>query len=306
MLEFQNITVKEKDRILLDDLSLSIPEGVIMGLAGSDDRARSCLLAVAGGVLQPDLGQVLLADEPVQNGDRYGDTYEMIGYMPGRYGFYDQLSVEEYYEFFLSLNRVNPRYWERRMGEILHLTGLTEYTGVEIRKIPSDQLPLLFLGKTLLHDPDWLLLDDPFFGLNVSGRDQMIRVLLTLQEAGKSILIQSRLFPELMDFYTDIAVIENGRVVESGLIQDVFEMAMKESPVRMHLIAGMEEALQVLKDNPLVERVTVNEMDVIFRFNGGAREEAVLLSDLVSAGSLIQNYVRNQANIEQIIQGGKG
>lgn len=303
MIEFQNITVKEKGKAILDDFSLVIPDGVIMGLVGSDDVAKSCLLSVAGGVRRPDSGQVLLEQEsPNRNQD--GLIYDQIGYMPGKYGFYDLLRLEEYFEFFLSLYRVNPRYWDERIEEIVKLMSLTEYAGAYINEIPADMHPFLCLGKTLLHDPGWLFLDDPFFGLNVSGRNDMIRVLLHLQEQNKSIVIHSQLFPELLDFYTDVTVIEDGHAVASGMIQDVYEIAMKQSPVRMHVIAGMEEALAVLKENRLVERVTVNEMDVIFCFNGGSREEAELLSDLTGGGALIQNYMRNHVNIEQIFRGG--
>ena len=306
MIEFQNITVKENDRTVLDDFSLVIPDRVIMGLVGSDDAAKSCLLAVAGGVKHPDEGRVFLDEEPLESEDKNSDLYEQIGYMPGHYGFYDLLRLEEYFEFFLSLYRVNPRYWEKRTEAVLKLTDMEEFSGAYINEIPADRHPFLCLGKTILHDPEWLFLDDPFLGLNVSGRNQMISILLQLQEQGKSIVIQSQLFPELLDFYTDVTVIEEGRSIASGLIQDVYEIAMKQSPVRMHVIAGMDGALAVLKQNSLVERVTVSDMDVIFRFNGGAREEAELLADLVEGGALIQNYMRNHVNIEQIFKGGLG
>ncbi len=304
MLEFQNITVKDKDKTVLDNVSLKIPDGVIMGLVGSDDAAKSCLLSVAGGVRIPDSGQVFLDGEPILNGDKGSDIYEQIGYMRGQYGFYEVLQLEEYFEFFLSLYRVNPRYWEKRIREILELTSLEQYGEDPITDIPTDRYPFLCLGKTLLHDPSWLFLDNPFHNLNISGRNQMISILIRLQEQGKSIVVHSQMFPELMEFYSDVTVIEEGRAVTSGTIQDVYDIALKQSPVRMHVIAGMDEALMVLRQNDLVERVTVNGMNVIFRFNGGEKEEAELLSDLVSSGALIQNYVRNQVNIEQIFRGG--
>ena len=303
MLEFQNITVQEKNKIILDDFSMKVPEGVIMGLLGSDTEAKSCLLSIAGGVRLPDLGHVVLDDNVLDWGDVHRHPYEQIGYMPGRYGFYEMLRLEEYFELFFSLYRVNSRYWEKKTAEILELISMKDYEGAYINEIPPDKYPFLCLGKTLLHDPGWLFLDDPFMNLNVSGRNQMIQILLQLHEQGKSIVIHSQMFPELLDFYTDIAVVEGGRAVSSGLIQDVYEIALKQSPVRMHVISGMEEALAVLKKNHLVERVTVNGMDVIFRFNGGAKEEAGLLSDLVAGGALIQNYMRNRVNIEQIFQG---
>lgn len=303
MIEFQNVTVKEKDKIILDDFSLQIPDGVIMGLVGNDDMAKSCLLAVAGGVCKADSGQVYLDDEPLIQSGKGENAYELIGYMPPKYGFYENLSLEEYFEMFLALYRINSRYWEGRVDEVLRLMELEEYKESYIGEIPADLHSLLYLARLLLHDPEWLFLDEPFSGLNITGRNHMIRTLLTLQDMGTSIVIHSQLFPEILDFYTDVCVIEEGKLKTSGLIQDVYESAMKQSSVRMHVIAGLDEALAVLKRNPLVERVTVNGMDVIFRFNGEEKEEAELLSELITEGSLLQNYMRKHVNIEEIFRG---
>lgn len=305
MIEFQNVTVVKEEKSLLNDFSLQIPDGVIMGLEGSDDAAKSCLLAVAGGICKPDSGQVYLDDEPLVKSRKDGTAYELIGYMPAKYGFYENLSLEEYFEMFMALYRINSRYWEGRVDEVLRLTELEEYKKAYVGEIPTDLYPFVYLSRLLLHDPEWLFLDEPFTGLNIIGRNQMIRILLTLQDMGTSIVIHSQLFPEILDFYTDVCVIEDGQLKTSGLIQDVYETAMKQSSVRMHVIAGMDEALAVLKRNPLVERVTVNGMDVIFRFNGEEKEEAELLSELIKEGSLLQNYMRKHINFEEIFRGDK-
>ena len=110
-------------------------------------------------------------------------------------------------------------------------------------------------------------------------------------------VINSQLFPETNGLFTDVAIIEEGKVVTEGKTEDVFETVMKKSPVRMHVLAGMEEALAVLKKNRMVDRV-----DVIFRFNGGEKEEAELLTDLVGSGAFIQNYMRDRVNIEEFFR----
>lgn len=130
----------------------------------------------------------------------------------------------------------------------------------------------------------------------------MVKILLMLQEQGKSMVINSQLFPETNGLFTDVAIIEEGKVVTEGKTEDVFETVMKKSPVRMHVLAGMEEALAVLKKNRMVDRVTVDEQDVIFRFNGGEKEEAELLTDLVGSGAFIQNYMRDRVNIEEFFR----
>ena len=300
MLEFQNISIYRREERILDDFNLKIPDGAIMGLLGSDSKAKSMILAAASGSQAPDYGQILLNGVSIYQGR--SRSYQNFGYMPREYGFYDLLRVDEYFELFLSLYKVNGRYRQKRMEEVAELFGIRQYMSAFIMELPAEMLPFLCLAKTVLHDPEWLLLDEPFANLNSSSRNSMIKILLMLQEEGKSIVVNSQMFPETRDFFTDVALVEDGRVVVEGETEDIFETALKKSPVRMHVLAGLDEALEVLKMNTLVDRVTVDEKEVIFRFNGGEREEAELLTDLVASGAFIQKFMRDRVNIEEVFR----
>lgn len=297
MLEFQNMSIYRQEKRILEDFSLQVPDGAIMGLIGSDNRAKSMLLAAAGGSQAPDFGRIVLDGVPVHL--EREKSFMRFGYMPGEYGFYDLLRVDEYFDLFLSLYRVNGRYRQKRMEEVAELFGIRQYMSAFIMDLPQDVLPFLCLAKTMLHDPEWLLLDNPLAGLNGAKRNAMIKILLILQETGKSILINTPMFLETRDFFTHLAMIDDGRLVSVGTTDEIYETALKRSPVRMRVLAGLDQALEVLRDNGLVDRVTVDEKDIIFRFNGAEREEAELLSDLVAAGALIQNYMRDRVDIEE-------
>ena len=300
MLEFQNVSIYRENKKILDNLNMEVEEGVILGLLGEDNAAKTMLLEATSGGQQPDSGKILLESESIYQ--EKTEAYLCFGYMPKEYGFYDLLRVEEYFELFLSLYKINGRYCQKRMEEILELFRMEKYRNCFISEIPAEIRPFLCLAKTILHDPKWLLLDEPFSDLNMTYRSEMIRILLILQEQGKSIIINSQMFPELIDFITNVAILEDGKVVTEGKTDAIYENALKKSPVRMHVLAGMEEALLVLKKNTLVDRVTVDGMDVIFHFNGGEKAEAELLNDLVLSGALIQNYLRDRVNIEQIFR----
>ena len=159
-----------------------------------------------------------------------------------------------------------------------------------------------YLGKAILQEPEWLLMDEPFDNMSVTARRKMIGILLTLHEKGTSIILNTPMYPEMMGFITDVLVMESGKNLTFGPVEEVYAEALCKSPVRMHILAQMEKALEVLKENPLVDRVTVDGDDVIFRFNGGEKEEAELLTDLVASGALIHNYMRDQADIEEIFR----
>ena len=231
--------------------------------------------------------------------DYSGDNF---GYMSKEYGFYNLLKVEEYYDLFLSLYKVGGRYRSRRIEEVLEILDMTQYKQVFIGELPIETFPFLYLGKAILQEPEWLLMDEPFDNMSVTARKKMIGILLGLHEKGTSMIINTSMYPEMMGFITDVVVIEGGKNLTFGPVEEVYAEALCKSPVRMHILAQMEKALEVLKENHLVDRVTVDGDDVIFRFNGGEKEEAELLTDLVASGALIHNYMRDQVNIEEIFR----
>ncbi len=298
MLEYQNTSIYQRGKRVLDDFSLRVEDGAIFGLLGPDNTAKSRILAAAGGIQAPNSGLILLDDESIYRED--SKAYLKIGYMPRKNGVYDLLRVDEYFDMFLNLYKINGRVGERRMEEVVELFEIRPYLSAYLTELPAEVLPILSLAKTILHDPEWLLLDEPFAELGADGRNAMIKILLYLQERGKSILINSQVFPETDGLYTHVAMIEDGRKVLEGDSEEIFESALKKSPVQMRVLSGMDQALAVLKQNELVDRVTLDEENVIFRFNGGDQEEAELLTDLVASGALIQNYVRHHINIEEI------
>ena len=296
MLEFQNISLHKKRKKILDHFSLSLSEGTIFGLVGEDSLAKSAILQAAVGSIRPSAGKILLDGESIHDSDT---CYLKIGYMSRKFDFYDQMTVGEYFELFLALYKVNGRYRNRRVDEVLQFFELESYKDTFVSELPLELKPFLNLGKTILHDPDWLFLDEPFEELSPSQRKRMLEYLGILWEDGKSLLINTRLFPEITQFITDIAIIEEGQMISKGTVSSVYKEVLRKSPIRLRILDGMDAALAVLRENPLVERVTVNGQDVILLFSGEDLEEARLLSQLVSAGALVHHFIRDPLEVER-------
>ena len=287
MLEFQNVTIYRKKKKIVDNLNLSLEDGVIFGLLGSDQPAKSSILRAATGSIKPSYGEILLDGNSVSSSD---STYLHIGYMPQKYAFYEQLTVEEYFEVFLALYKVNGRYRSRRVDEVLNLLEMEEYRSSYIGEIPNELKPFLCLGKTILHEPSWLFFDEPFGDC-----------MGMLWEQGKSLVINSPIFPEINAFLTDVVVIEGGQVVAKGTIETCYESFLRSSPIRMRILGGMDDAIRVLRENDQVDRVTVDGEDVILLFSGGDQEEAQLLTQLVQAGVTVHHYMRDPVELDQIM-----
>ena len=209
MLDFQNISIYRKGEKVLDHFNLKAPDGVILALLGEDKEAKSMLLKAASGGEKPEEGQIYMDGISIYEEGR--NAYCNFGYMSKEYGFYNLLKVEEYYELFLSLYKVGGRYRSRRIEEVLEMLEMTQYKQTFIGELPIDTFPFLYLGKAILQEPEWLLMDDPFDNMSVTARKKMIGILLSLHEKGTSMIINTSMYPEMMGFITDVVVIEEGK-----------------------------------------------------------------------------------------------
>ena len=189
MLDFQNISIQRKGKKVLDDFSLKAPDGVILALLGEDKEGKSTLLKAASGGEKPETGDIYI--DGISIYEKGENAYCNFGYMSKEYGFYSLLKVEEYYELFLALYKVGGRYRSRRIEEVLELLDMKEYEGAFIGELPAETLPFLYLGKAILQEPEWLLMDEPFDNMSVTARRKMIGILLTLHEKGTSIILNS-------------------------------------------------------------------------------------------------------------------
>ena len=247
MLDFQNISIDRKGEKVLDHFNLKAPDGVILALLGEDKEGKSTLLKAASGGEKPETGDIYI--DGISIYEKGENAYCNFGYMSKEYGFYSLLKVEEYYELFLALYKVGGRYRSRRIEEVLELLDMKEYEGAFIGELPAETLPFLYLGKAILQEPEWLLMDEPFDNMSVTARRKMIGILLTLHEKGTSIILNTPMYPEMMGFITDVLVMESGKNLTFGPVEEVYAEALCKSPVRMHILAQMEKALEVLKEN---------------------------------------------------------
>ena len=229
--------------------------------------------------------------------------YSSIGYMTGLPGNYHDIKVYEYYEMILSLYRIRGRNRRKRIEEVLSLLSLEDYGDLFVEDLPADSLPLFSLGRAILHQPDWLFLNQPFSGLDSEGRARIVNILLDLHEKGVSMVLNTEMYPDLLGFITDIAVIEDGKTGIYGQVEEVYENLLRKSPVTMKILSGMDKALAVLKADSLVDRVTVKENEIIFRYRGEEKEEADLLTSLIEAGVLVQSYTRDRIRINEMFRG---
>jgi ABC-2 type transport system ATP-binding protein len=199
---------------VLSDISLSAAAGCITGLIGPDGAGKSTLMRLAAGLLLPDAGQISVAG--IDMVARPLQAQAALGYMPQRFGLYEDLSVQENLDLYCDLQGVDRQQRGQRHAELLHMTGLEPFTRRLAGRLSGGMKQKLGLACTLVKTPSMLLLDEPTVGVDpVSRRELWAIVNRLVQEQGLSVLLSTAYLDEAERCH-DVVLMHGGRILRHG------------------------------------------------------------------------------------------
>lgn len=298
MLKIQKLQKTYGNYHALDGLDMEIAEGALYGFVGPNGAGKTTTIKIITGLLRPDGGSV-----EIDGVDAVRDPYrlkEKIGYVPDYFGVYDNLKVSEYMEFFASCYGIEGLKGRKRSRTLLEQVGLGDKEDFFVDGLSRGMKQRLCLARALIHDPSLLIMDEPTAGLDPRTRLEFRETVQELNEQGKTILISSHLLSDLSEICTDIGIIDAGRMILTGSIEEITDRIHTSKPVIITIQENMAKAMTILKEHPLVRTITVRESDIMVGFTGNARQESELLAELVSAGVMVRGFVREPGSLEAI------
>src|SRR5690554_785319 len=200
-----------------------------------------------------------------------------LGYMPDFFGVYDNLKVNEYMDFYGSCYGISLSDRKRRTGELLELVDLRDKKHEYVDTLSRGMKQRLCLARSLIHNPELLILDEPASGMDPRARIEMKGILKTLKDMDKTILISSHILHELAELCTSIGIIERGRLVYSGRLQDIMRRITGKTILEITLLDKTDKAVNLLREQPLVEDIYGEDNTLEVSFNGGEQDMADLL-----------------------------
>lgn len=298
MLKIEGLTKSYKNYHALDGLNLEVEEGALYGFVGPNGAGKTTTIKIITGLLFPDDGQVLIHGV---NAFKDRDILkEQIGYVPDFFGVYDNLKVCEYMEFFASCYGIYGLMARKRCQTLLEQVGLEDKLHFYVDGLSRGMKQRLCLARALIHNPAILIMDEPTSGLDPRTRYEFKEIIKELREQGKTILISSHILSELSELCSDIGIIEQGKMVISGHIQDIMSRVSSSNPLIISIFSNRNKALSILKSHPCVQTISVKGDDIMVGFIGDRQDEALLLQQLVDADVLVSGFMREQGNLESL------
>ncbi|MDY7227481.1 ABC transporter ATP-binding protein [Hyalangium rubrum] len=296
----------------VDDVSFELAAGTILGFIGPNGAGKSTTMRIIATLDTPTAGEVLLDGKSLV--DSPDLARPLIGYMPDRYGTYDDITVWEFLDFFARAYGLKGAERTRRVASVMEFTGLVPLKDKLTSALSKGMKQRVALGRTLLHDPKLLILDEPADGLDPRARIELRELLRALADQGKAVLISSHILTELAEICDTCAIIEQGRLLATGKVADLLAQshAGEAAELTIRLAPGAEgetvyeRAERLLLEQPRVAQVTREPGLVRVRLElepGSTRVQvdeaaARLLAALVGAGLPVCAFSHRELNLE--------
>jgi ABC-2 type transport system ATP-binding protein len=223
-----------------------------------------------------------------------------IGYMPDNFGVYDGMKVWEFLDFFAVAYQV-PRVRRKGViGDVLELLDLSHKRDDYVNSLSRGMKQRLCLAKTLVHDPPVLILDEPSSGLDPRARIEFKALLKELRKMGKTILISSHILTELADTCTSIGIVERGKLLMHGPMDEVYRRIRGNRVVDIRFNGNMDIGLSLLRKLPQTRDVQVEDHRVRIELAADDDEVAGVLKQLLAAGIEVRSFAEKDPTLEDV------
>jgi len=298
MVVVENLTKKFNGTLAVNKLCMEIPEGEIYGFVGANGAGKTTTMRIIAGLLAPTSGRVFIkgidiAKEPLK-------VKEFIGYMPDFFGVYDDLKVSEYMAFYAGLQGIYGQKCRELTDSLLELVRLSDKKEAYVDTLSRGMKQRLCLARSLIHDPEFLILDEPASGLDPRARVEMKEILKELRTMGKTVLISSHILPELSELCTSIGIIDSGRLVASGSVREITEKLSQSGIIRIKVAEKEEEAVKILMEIPEVKEISSVADDIEIKVNGGKDIYAMILKTLVRNDIPVISFHPEEGSLEAV------
>ena len=298
MLVIRDLVKKYGNFTAVDHLNMHVERGQIYGFIGPNGAGKTTTMRIVATLLAPTSGYVEvdgvdLQKDPIK-------VREKIGYMPDFFGVYDNLKVMEYLDFYGSAYGIEYAQRRRIADDWLELVDLSDKKDAYVDTLSRGMKQRLCLARCLIHNPQLLILDEPASGMDPRARAEIKGILKELKRMGKTILISSHILAELSEICDCVGIIDRGKVVIQGSVDQIVQRMAGETVVRFRVLRDVDRAVKLLKEQPMVTGIVQEDLVLEIACKGTDEELWNLLRTLVNNEIPVISFNKVDGNLEHI------
>ncbi len=298
MIELIEFGKKYGDFTAVERLNLKIEAGEMFGFIGPNGAGKSTTIRFLATLLKANHGEGIVNGFSVTRDPM--NVRRSVGYMPDNFGVYDGMKVWEFLDFFAVAYQIGRAKRKRVISDVLDLLDLGHKRDDFVNALSRGMKQRLCLAKTLVHDPPVLILDEPASGLDPRARLEVKALLKELRKMGKTILISSHILTELADCCTSIGIIERGRLLMHGTIDDVYRRIHRNRIVEIKFLEKQDIGLSILRSMPEMIDVHVENSHVTAELAAEDEQIAALMERMIHAGVRMRSFAEKEPTLEDV------
>ncbi len=307
LLETSNLSRRYGSLLALDRVSLRVERGSIFGFIGPNGAGKTTFIRIICTLLAPSGGEAWIDGRSVL--DEPDEVRRRIGYMPDFFGVYEDMKVWEYLDFFARCYGTPAGEIGRLSDQLLELVDLAHKKEAYVEELSRGMKQRLCLARTLVHDPELLVLDEPASGLDPRARVEMRELLKELRTMGKTIFLSSHILAELADMCTHIGIVEKGRLLASGRVDEMIAQLAVRKRIGIRVARRGLTAFRLLRDLPGVADVHFlgkepgsddEPAELQIGLTDASEDEADVLAHLVRSDVPVRSFAEEKGDLEDV------
>ena len=300
-IDLRSLRVDYGDFVAVNDLTLGVPAGEVFGLVGPNGAGKTSTFRVLATLMEPTYGEVYLDGVDVL--EHPEAARRILGYMPDLAPVPSDLKVFEFLLYFAHAYQLGNSAMRRNKAiECLEKVALGQEADKWCRALSRGQTQRLVLAKTLLHDPQVLILDEPASGLDPLARRDLRMALRSLAQNGATVFVSSHILSELAEMCSSLCVMNRGQLLAAGTVDQVrTQLGRTERKLTVKFIGDAAPAARWLEEQPGVHELAQHLSEVHCGFRGDDSSQADLFAGLVARGFRVLAFEEKRSSFEDIL-----
>ncbi len=282
----------------VNGLDMHLKKGDIFGFIGPNGAGKSTTMKIIAGLLPADGGEIYVDGIDALKDNK--KLKEKIGYMPDFFGSYENLKVIEYMEFYASIYGIVGKESKDLIMDLLELVNLEEKKDAYVDGLSRGMKQRLCLARSLVHNPELLILDEPASGMDPRSRFEMKGILKNLKDMDKTVIISSHILSEMNEICTSVGIIEEGNLIYSGGINNLLSRMSSNNPLKIIVRDKVKESKVILSELPYITNIKENSKELTVFFNGGEIEISNTIKALVLKDIPVVSFTQVSENLEDV------